>query len=430
MPIESATYVSQLAPANPLVGDDMSQGDDHLRLIKSVLQATLPNASKAFYFPTSTAEQAGDVNVQSTDAGKVFPVSADLAARTVNLPATPADGFEVTIVKSDASVNLVTIDPAGAALLNGVATKALTFQYESMRCIYLATFAAWIGLRSSQGTPFDLSQVLPVANGGTGVDTAYEAFDAISPAGVTIASASTVDLDAAQSSYVFISGTTTIANITLAAGRKRWVVFTGALQLTHSGSLRLPSEANITTVAGDRALFIGEAAGVVRCLFYQRIDGLPVATQPPARAYAEYTANTSLSGSIPQDNTKPQSNEGDQILTASITLTNAASRVRVRFSGWVSRDAEDRDFTIALFNDQSTDALNVAQIGNSNDTGTTRIHHLGLEFEHAPGAIGPFVYQVRAGVTAGNYSFNGNPTGTAIFGGASRATLTLEEVFV
>jgi len=43
MALESAQYVSQLIPANPLSTDSVSQADDHLRLIKSALVATFPN---------------------------------------------------------------------------------------------------------------------------------------------------------------------------------------------------------------------------------------------------------------------------------------------------------------------------------------------------------------------------------------------------
>lgn len=45
MPIESASYISQLIPSNPLSTDSVAQADDHLRLIKSVLVATFPNLS-------------------------------------------------------------------------------------------------------------------------------------------------------------------------------------------------------------------------------------------------------------------------------------------------------------------------------------------------------------------------------------------------
>ena len=45
MGLESATYISELVATNPLATDPISQGDDHLRLIKSVLQAQFSGLS-------------------------------------------------------------------------------------------------------------------------------------------------------------------------------------------------------------------------------------------------------------------------------------------------------------------------------------------------------------------------------------------------
>ena len=47
MALESATYISGLVSTNPSGSDSISQGDDHLRLIKTVLKNTLPNADEA-----------------------------------------------------------------------------------------------------------------------------------------------------------------------------------------------------------------------------------------------------------------------------------------------------------------------------------------------------------------------------------------------
>lgn len=55
MGLEAATFISQLVPSNPVgATDPKSQGDDHIRLIKSVLQATFPNITGAVT-PTHTA---------------------------------------------------------------------------------------------------------------------------------------------------------------------------------------------------------------------------------------------------------------------------------------------------------------------------------------------------------------------------------------
>lgn len=53
MGLETASYLTGLNPLNPVVGDFVSQGDDHIRLIKSALQNTFPNHSGAQNYPTS-----------------------------------------------------------------------------------------------------------------------------------------------------------------------------------------------------------------------------------------------------------------------------------------------------------------------------------------------------------------------------------------
>lgn len=94
--------------------------------------------------------------------------------------------------------------------------------------------------------------------------------------GANIASASTVNLDTATGDYVHVTGTTSITAITLSQGREGTVVFDGVLTLTNGASLILPSAANITTAAGDSAVFRGEASGVVRCISYTKADGTAV----------------------------------------------------------------------------------------------------------------------------------------------------------
>lgn len=53
MTIESATYISDLNAALPASGDVKSEGDDHIRLLKTVAKATFPNVTGAVT-PTHT----------------------------------------------------------------------------------------------------------------------------------------------------------------------------------------------------------------------------------------------------------------------------------------------------------------------------------------------------------------------------------------
>lgn len=47
MPLETATYISDLVSSNPASSDALAQADDHMRLIKGTLKATFPNFTAA-----------------------------------------------------------------------------------------------------------------------------------------------------------------------------------------------------------------------------------------------------------------------------------------------------------------------------------------------------------------------------------------------
>ena len=53
MALETGTYISDLVSTNPVSSDNISQGDDHIRLLKSTIKATFPNITGAVT-PTHT----------------------------------------------------------------------------------------------------------------------------------------------------------------------------------------------------------------------------------------------------------------------------------------------------------------------------------------------------------------------------------------
>lgn len=61
MGLEAASFLNDLVAANPAGGDGKSQGDDHLRLLKTVLKASLPGMTAARTMEDTTAG-AGTVN--------------------------------------------------------------------------------------------------------------------------------------------------------------------------------------------------------------------------------------------------------------------------------------------------------------------------------------------------------------------------------
>jgi len=58
MAIESAVYVQDLDANGPPATDFVSEGDDHLRLLKAVLKTTFPDATSAVYVQPATQDEA------------------------------------------------------------------------------------------------------------------------------------------------------------------------------------------------------------------------------------------------------------------------------------------------------------------------------------------------------------------------------------
>ena len=56
MGIETASYISELVNTNPVVGDPVGEGDEHLRLIKAVLQTQFSGLSGTTAVASSEAE--------------------------------------------------------------------------------------------------------------------------------------------------------------------------------------------------------------------------------------------------------------------------------------------------------------------------------------------------------------------------------------
>lgn len=196
--------------------------------------------------------KTGAYTVVLGDKGAMIDATSGTWTLTLTDVATLGDAFRFAAFNSGSGV--ITIDGDGSEEIRDVSgsstTKTLA-QGEGM--ILQATDAGWIGLKFA-------ASVAPT-------------LDSLTIHGSDIASASTVDLDSATGDLVDVTGTTTITALTLSEGRWRTVRFTGILTLTHGSSLVLPGAANITTAAGDFAIFRGYATGVVRCIGYTKANG-------------------------------------------------------------------------------------------------------------------------------------------------------------
>ena len=98
MPLETGTYIDDLLNTNPPGTDQQSEGDDHLRLIKDVLQNSLKQRgstggsasgagvlAKELYAPT-IVDLAANHTVAAADENSVLDMDATGGALTVTLP--------------------------------------------------------------------------------------------------------------------------------------------------------------------------------------------------------------------------------------------------------------------------------------------------------------------------------------------------------
>lgn len=144
MTIEVATYVGDLQPAQPPSTDPRGQGDDHLRLIKQVLQNSFPGLEKAIYFDFYSAKSAS-FSVVAADLGKIFGVSTAGGAVTATLPGslgTSDAGWSCRLIKTTTDANPIFVAPATGTLTSGYTAGLAT----ARRCIPGAEFVVrWTG---------------------------------------------------------------------------------------------------------------------------------------------------------------------------------------------------------------------------------------------------------------------------------------------
>ena len=68
MALESADWVPQLVSTNPVVGDPVGEGDDHLRMLKTVLKNSFPSTSVTAIVPNMSGQTGKVLTNDGTDA--------------------------------------------------------------------------------------------------------------------------------------------------------------------------------------------------------------------------------------------------------------------------------------------------------------------------------------------------------------------------
>lgn len=129
---------------------------------------------------------------------------------------------------------------------------------------------------------------------------------------------------------------------------------------------------------------------------------------------------------VPEDNTIPQNDEGDEYMTLAITPTSATNKLKIDV---VVFGANQLNYNIvaALFQDATANALAVGATRN-----VAADDFLTISFTHymASGTTSETTFKVRVGpVTASTFTFNGS-NNAAKFGGKFASSITITEIQV
>lgn len=144
-----------------------------------------------------------------------------------------------------------------------------------------------------------------------------------------------------------------------------------------------------------------------------------------SKAYASSADNSSLSATIPFDDSIPQITEGTEVLTVQVTPQSITNRVRLRFQAFGACSSVGNRAAAALFMNSTADALAATGQASVNTVAGLRFT---LEFEHVPATLSTITYRIRVGPSAsdgGTLRLNGT-SAARLFGGVAVATLIAE----
>jgi hypothetical protein len=179
-----------------------------------------------------------------------------------------------------------------------------------------------------------------------------------------------------------------------------------------------PATATIDTAA-DKVIFLDATDSKIK-------QGSFPSTSLAKPQSATYATNADLSTTIPVDDSIPQSSEGTEIVTVSITPSSASNKVRVRAYFYGQGNSSVVNMVGAIFRDSVANAL-TGGVGYARSTATNTAMGAFIEVVDSPATTSATTYKLRIGPDAGTMRLNGS-TSARLFGGAMTVGIFVEEV--
>ena len=153
---------------------------------------------------------------------------------------------------------------------------------------------------------------------------------------------------------------------------------------------------------------------------------LPVGTvvQVVNTQTGEIVTGTTLT---PVDDTIPQNTEGVECMTLAITPTNASNKLLIQVVANSSHSASNPTYTVALFQDNTVNALAAIASFNSDASAGRPLSRILNHFMTA-GTTNLTTFKVRIGANVGGtLTFNGI-AGARYYGGVMASSITITEI--
>lgn len=217
-----------------------------------------------------------------------------------------------------------------------------------------------------------------------------------------LASAATTDIGAQLTNFLRITGTTTITSFGTNYKGPRFLRFSGAVTLTNSSTLILPSGANITTAAGDCLIVVPKATLGVS-------DGWVVVAYQSASGTITPSDNSVTTAKI-ADNAVTQAKMADnsvgtaEIIDVNVTDAKIAGMSASKLTG----DVAAARITSALNATGSAPIYACRAWVNFNGTGTVAIRGSGNVSSITDNGVGDYTVNFTNAMPDINYSITGS----------------------
>lgn len=162
MGLESATYISDLVSTNPAAGDAKSQGDDHIRLLKSAILNTFPSITGAVtpthtelnYVDGVTSAIQTQIDAKGAIAGQTWTGTHAFPTQTASDNSTKAATTAYVDTADALKANIASPTFTGTPSAPTAATGTSTTQLATTAFVSATAFSAALPSQTGNGGKF------------------------------------------------------------------------------------------------------------------------------------------------------------------------------------------------------------------------------------------------------------------------------------